>query len=56
MCTICPTHTKFTTFGKLDNHVKRFHSAFHQKEIVNKRKGRKEEVFLKKGKWSWDGI
>ena len=60
MCTICPRHTKFTTMGRLMNHVKRFHSAFDLKERGGKRKGRhdeeEEEVFPKKLKWSWDGI
>ena len=53
MCTLCETHTKFSTFGKLMNHVKRFHAAFDQKERVGKRKGRKdeeEEIFPKKAK------
>ena len=60
MCTICPTHTKFTTMGRLTNHVKRFHAAFDQKERGDQRKGRKdeeeEEVNPKKAKWSWDVI
>ena len=57
MCTICPTHTKFTTLGKLMNHVRRFHAGFDQKERGGKRKGRKEEeeeVSPKKGKWGWE--
>ena len=53
VCTLCETPTKFTTFNKLDNHVRRFHSDFNQKERGNKRKGRKEEVYPKKGRWDW---
>ena len=56
MCTLCETPPKFIEYGKLENHIKRFHSAFHQKEKGTERKGRKEEVLQKKGKWSWDGI
>ena len=58
MCTFCPKDTKFTTSGKLLNHVRRLHADFNQKERGGKRKGRKdeeEEVFPKKAKWSWDG-
>ena len=57
MCTYCETPTKFTTFNRLMNHVKRFHSAFDQKERGYKRKDEEEEeVFPKKIKWSLDGI
>ena len=69
MCTLCETPTKFATFGKLENHIKRFHSAFNQEEKGTKRrkdeeeaypkkakrrKDEKEEVYPKKGKWSWE--
>ena len=53
VCTLCETPTKFTEYGKLEKHVRRFHSDFNQKERGNKRKGRKEEVYPKKGKWNW---
>ena len=53
MCTLCEKHTKFTEYSELENHVRRFHSDFNQKERGTKRKGRKEEVYPKKGKWSW---
>ena len=40
------------------NHIKRFHSAFDQKEKGSKRRKdeEEEEVSPKKLKWSWDGI
>ena len=41
MCTLCPTHTKLTTLGKLMNHGRRFHSAFNQKERGGKERGEK---------------
>ena len=66
MCTLCETPTKFATFGKLENHIKRFHSAFNQEEKGTKRRKdegypkkakrrrKDEEVYPKKGKWSWE--
>ena len=54
---ILPNTYKVITFGRLMNHVKRFHSAFNQKERGGKIKGRhdeeEEEVFPKRGKWEW---
>ena len=52
MCTLRETPTKFKSYGKLENHIKRFHSAFNQEEKGTKRKGRKEQVLPKKPKWS----
>ena len=51
ICTLCETPTNFSTFGKLENHIKRFHQAFNQEEKGTKRKGRrrKEKVYPKKG-------
>ena len=55
ICTLCETPTKFSTFGKLENHIKRFHPAFNQQEQGTKRKGgRRRKEKPKKGKWSWD--
>ena len=55
MCTLCETPTKYATFGKIENQIKRFHSAFNQEEKGTKRrKDEKEEVYPKKGKWSWE--
>ena len=55
MCTLCEKPTKFTEYGKLENHVRRFHSDFNQNERGSKRKRIKEEeeVFQKKAKWNW---
>ena len=53
MCTLCETPTKFTKYGRLENHVGRFHSDFNQNERGSKRKNEEEEVFPKKGKWTW---
>ena len=56
ICTLCETPTKFSTFGKLDNHIKRFHPAFNQEEKGTKRKRgwRRVNEKPKKVKWSWD--
>ena len=54
VCTLCETPTKFTNYGKLEKHVRRFHSDFNQNERGSKRKRIKEgEVFPKKAKWNW---
>ena len=54
MCTLCETPTKFTEYGKLEKHVRRFHSDFNQNERGSKRKRiKEEEVFPKKAKWNW---
>ena len=55
LCTLCETPTKFSTFGKLENHIKMFHPAFNQEEKGTKRKrGRRRKEKPKKAKWSWD--
>ena len=48
MCGYCETPTKFATYNKLENHIKRFHSAFNQEEKGTKR--RKDEGYPKKAK------
>ena len=55
MCTLCETPTKFTEYGKLEKHVRRFHSDFNQNERDSKRKRgeEEEELFPKKAKWQW---
>ena len=53
VCTLCETPTKFTEYGKLEKHVRRFHSDFNQNVKGSKRKRiKEEEVFSKKGKWN----
>merc|ERR1712112_764426 len=49
VCTLCETDTKFKEYGKLEKHVRRFHSDFNQSERGSKRKRTKDdEVFPKK--------
>ena len=41
-------------YGKLEKHVRRFHSDFNQSERGSKRKRIKDdEVFPKQDKWNW---
>ena len=51
-CTLCTTPTKFKDYHKLEKHVKKSHSDWNEQDSKRK-KGGKEEVFPKKGKWKW---
>ena len=52
-CTYCNTPTKYTSLGRLERHIKRFHPDWNTRNDKRKLKD-EDEVFPKKGKWNWE--